>query len=43
MKTTRKTVATNPDATRFIGWNSDDIESILSLIPNLFNEDMYSK
>lgn len=43
MKTTRKTVATNPDATRFIGWNSDDVESILSLIPNLFNEDMYSK
>lgn len=43
MKASRQTVDTNPDALRFIGWESEDIEAILSIIPDLFNKKMYSE
>ncbi len=43
MKATRQIVNTNPDALRFIGWDSEDVEEILSVIPNIFNKEMYSE
>lgn len=43
MKADRRNITTNPDAARFVGWESDDIEQILELVPNLFNENLYSE
>ena len=42
MKADRRSIGTNPDALRFVGWESNDIEEILSIVPNLFNENLYS-
>ena len=42
MKADRRSIGTNSDALRFVGWESNDIEEILSIVPNLFNENLYS-
>lgn len=42
MKASRSIITTNPDALRFIGWESKDIEEILEVIPNIFNKTLYS-
>lgn len=42
MKASRKPLLDNSDVTRFIGWESKDIEEILHIIPNLFSEKEFS-
>lgn len=43
MKASRQSYKLNPDAIRFLGWESDDIEQLLSLVPDVFNKEAYSE